>query len=248
MGTTTHTPWDSSASSSADAASLESSWSSSFKVESSADSSGESGFLGSGSSNDGSFDSSGSEQSGSSGSFPFLWQWLLLALCCCAAIIAPLLKPKPKKKPVKKPTTGKTTLASDHPAGCTYLEVVSQAGFQAGQIIEIAAGTASAELQEVTGLGSILLAGPTTFFHALGTPVEVTDKKIAPPVVATTATVLPSYQMAPAATMSYAAPVTTAYAAPATTAYAAPATTAYAAPAAYTTGTTAYSVGGGAAI
>jgi hypothetical protein len=222
---------------------LESSWSSSFKEESSDSLSG--------SSNDASFDSSGSEQSGSSGSYMFNWQWLLLALFCCCAVIAPLLKPKPKKKAPKKPTgPAKTTLASEHPAGCTYLEVASQAGFKAGQVIEIAAGTASAELQEVTGLGSILLAGPTLFPHPTGTPVvEVTDGRkpfALPALVPTTTAVIPSYQMAPATT-SYmqAAPVTTAYAAPMTSmAYAAPATTSYAAPA-MMSGTTAYAGGGG---
>jgi hypothetical protein len=168
----------------------------------------------------------------------FLWQWLLLALCCCAAVIAPLLKPKPKKKAPKKPTgPAKTTLASDHPAGCTYLEVASQAGFKAGDTIEIGADTPTAEICEVTGLGSILLAAPILFAHPLGTPVQVTTKPAPVPVVttslpiATTSVAIPSYQMAPtyAAPVSYAAPATTAYAAPVS--YAAPATTAYAAPA-----------------
>jgi len=231
--TTTVTPWDSSASSSADSNSLESSWSSSFKEASSEsfDSSGDS-----------SLGSSGSDASGSSGSYMFLWQWLLLALCCCAAAIAPLLKPKPKKKAPKKPSgPAKTTLASDHPAGCTYLEVTSQTGFKAGQTIEIGAGTPTAEIHEVTGLGSILLAAPLLYPHPLGTPVQVLpDPKVPAQVpfvapVATTSTVIPSYSIAPP---TYAAPAMTAYAAPATTAYAAapvsyaaPATTAYAAPA-----------------
>jgi hypothetical protein len=184
----------------------------------------------------------------------FLWQWLLLALCCCAAVIAPLLKPKPKKKVPKKPTgPAKTTLASDHPAGCTYLEVVSQAGFKAGDTIEIGAGTAMAEIHDVTGLGSILLSAPLMYPQPQGTPVQVLpdpkvpvqDQTSGTPLttsfqpVATTSTVIPSYAMAAPtyaapATMAYAAPATTAYAtAPvsyATQAYAAPATTAYAAP------------------
>jgi hypothetical protein len=193
----------------------------------------------------------------------FLWQWLLLALCCCAAVIAPLLKPKPKKKAPKKPTgPAKTTLASDHPAGCTYLEVASQAGFKAGQTVEIGAGTPTAELCEVTGLGSILLAAPILFPHPLGTPVEETTKPAPVPVVttslpvATTSVAIPSYQMAPtyAAPVSYAAPATTAYAAPvsyaapATTAYAAPATMSYAAPTTMSYSTGAYSTGPGVMV
>jgi len=250
---TTITPWDSSASSSADSDSLESSWSSSFK-EASSDSSASSG--------DTSLGSSGSDASGSSGSYMFIWQWLLLALCCCAAAIAPLLKPKPKKKVPKKPTgPAKTTLASDHPAGCTYLEVVSQAGFKTGDTIEIGAGTPVAEIHDVTGLGSILLSAPLMYPQPQGTPVQVLpDPKV--PVqdsssgtvqpVATTSTVIPSYAMAAPtyaapATMAYAAPATTAYAtAPvsyATQSYAAPATTAYAAPA-----TTSYAVSAGSQV
>jgi len=239
--TTTVTPWDSSASSSADSNSLESSWSSSFKEASSEsfDSSGDS-----------SLGSSGSDASGSSGSYLFLWQWLLLALCCCAAAIAPLLKPKPKKKAPKKKPAGpaQTTLASDHPAGCTYLEVTSSTGFNAGQTIEIGAGTPTAEIHEVTGLGSILLAAPLLYPHPLGTPVdELKDPKVPVQVpVPTTSAVIPSYSLAP----TYAAPAMTTYAAPATMAYAAapisyaaPATTAYAAPATMSYSTGAYSTG-----
>jgi len=223
--TTTVTPWDSSASSSADSDSLNSVYSSSFEEDSES----------SQSSADTSLQSSGSAASGSSGSYMFHWQWLLLLCCCCAAVVAPLLKPKPKKKPVKK-GPAKTTLASDHPAGCTYLEVASQTGFKAGQVIEIGTGAAK-ELAEVTGLGSILLAAPISAAYPTGTPVvEVTDgRKPSPPIamVPTTTVVIPSYQMA--------APVTTSYAAP--VAYAAPATTAYAAAPAY--GTTSYAVSGG---
>jgi hypothetical protein len=171
----------------------------------------------------------------------FLWQWLLLALCCCAAVIAPLLKPKPKKKAPKKPTgPAKTVLASDHPAGCTYLEVESQAGFKAGDTIEIGAGTAMAEIHDVTGLGSILLSAPLMYPQPQGTPVQVLpdpkvpvqDQTSGTPLttsfqpVATTSTVIPSYTMA---APTYAAPATTAYA----TAPVSYATQAYAAPASY---------------
>jgi hypothetical protein len=91
--TTTMTPWDSSASSSAEQDSLDSSYSGFFQNDMSDDSS-----------NSGT--SSGSTASGSSGSYMQIWQWIavlsLLTLCCCAAIASAMSsKPKPKKK--KKP-------------------------------------------------------------------------------------------------------------------------------------------------
>jgi len=93
--TTTLTPWDSSASSSGEKTSLDSSYSGSFKHGSSGDSSGSEA-------------SSGSTGSGSSGSFLRLWMWeLLIALCClccaaCAAAGAMQKAPK-KKKTAPKP-------------------------------------------------------------------------------------------------------------------------------------------------
>merc|ERR1719181_75836 len=98
----------------------------------------------------------------------YLWQWLLLFLCClaCLAGTAPMLmKPKPKPKPTGP---AKTKLASNHPAGCTYLEVESSTGFKAGQTIEIGAGTPTAEIHDVTGIGSILLSAPLMYPHAAG--------------------------------------------------------------------------------
>jgi hypothetical protein len=209
--TTTLTPWDSSDSSSADLESLDSAYSSSFKDDSdsfasSADSSGE---------------TSGSTASGSSGSYMPLWMWGILGalgtMACCA-ILGAMMKPKKKKKVPKKQPTGpaKTTLASDHPAGCTYLEVVSQAGFKAGDTIEIGAGTAMAEIHDVTGLGSILLSAPLMYPQPQGTPVQVVPKPVveepAMPELAPLMPVTTSYVQQPMVTtaqpvMTYAQPM-----------------------------------------
>jgi hypothetical protein len=171
-------------------------------------------------------------------------------------------KPTPKPKP-RPATPGETKLASDHPAGCTYLEVESSAGFEAGQTIEIDAGSPMAEIQTVTGLGSILLGAPLLYPHPQGAPVQKLANPSVPiqEPVQTTSAGIPSYNMVQPAPMTtaYATPSYTqapVYAAPATTAYAAPAyaSPAYASPAyaspAYTTstplmgGTTAYPLGG----
>jgi hypothetical protein len=220
--TTTLTPWDSSASSSADSDSLESSYSSSFKDDSSD------------STTDTSDESSGSAASGSSGSYMPLWMWSLAALCICCAVVAAAMAPKKKKKvPKKKPAPkgpAATTLSAAAPAGATTLEVVSQAGFKAGQVIEIDAGSPLAEIHDVAGLGSIILTAPLMYPHAVGAPVnELPDGAPLPELVATTTAMIPSYQMAAPVTTSYAAPQM--YAAPATTAYAQPMS--YAQPVAY---------------
>jgi hypothetical protein len=148
-------------------------------------------------------------------------------------------KKVPKKKPVEPTGPASTTLSANAPAGASKLEVASQAGFKAGQIIEIDAGSPLAEIHEVAGLGSIIITAPLLYPHAVGAPVNVLPdgRPIQTPApVATTSTVIPSYQMMPTTTasftpavqpVSYAAPAS--YAAPMS--YAAPATTAYAAPA-----------------
>jgi hypothetical protein len=187
------------------------------------------------SSADSSLDTSGSAASGSSGFYMPLWMWALelCGLCICCALIAAAMKPAKKKAPKKKPQPkysgpAATTLAAAAPAGTTILEVASQAGFKAGDVVEIDAGSPLAEIHDVAGLGSIILTAPLMYPHAGGAPVNVLpDGRPLPELIQTTSAVIPSYQMA--------APVTTSqmYQMAAPQMYAAPATTAYAQPMSY---------------
>jgi hypothetical protein len=89
--TTTFTPWDSSLSS-GDSNSLESSYSDSSLASNHVDVWK-------------SVESSGSNASGSAGSYLPLWLWALLGLACCLCLAAllPLMGKKPKKKVTPKP-------------------------------------------------------------------------------------------------------------------------------------------------